>query len=172
MGMRLVICFLVALFLLVVQGALHQVGLPAWLIPQGVLVCVVFLAFYEFSLAGVVMAFLLGLSLDMSSGVLLGPWAGSYVVVYAILAFLSQRLFVESALVAMLVVASATVIAGVLFLLLAFEYQAVTREDFLLLVGQAFASALIAPFVFRYLLRSWRKVGVSFGRRAGVVSVV
>jgi rod shape-determining protein MreD len=170
--MRLIICFLVALVLLVLQGALHQVGVPAWFIPQGLLVCVVFLAFYEFSLAGVFTAFLLGLLLDMSSGVLLGPWAGSYVVVYALLVFLSQRLFVESALVAMLVVAAATVISGVLFLLLAFEYQAVTREDILLLVGQAFASALIAPLVFRSLLRFWRRVGVPIGRRAGVVSVV
>jgi rod shape-determining protein MreD len=170
--MRLLICFVCAVALLSIQGVLHNLGLPEWLIPQGLLVCVVFLAFYEFSLAGVVMAFLLGLLLDMSSGVLLGPWAGSYVVVYTLFAFLSQRLFVESAIVAMAVVAIGTVLAGVVFLLLAFEYQSVTRADVAMLCGQAFASALVAPIVFRVLTRAWRRDGATVTGRAGVVSAV
>jgi cell shape-determining protein MreD len=118
------------------------------------------------------MAFMLGLLVDMSSGVLLGPWAGSYVVVYSIFVFLSQRLFVESAFVAMAVVALATVISGVVFLLLAFEYQAVTREDLIMLAGQAVASALVAPLVFRLLSRAWRRAGVLTVGRTGVVSAV
>lgn len=170
--MRLLICFVAAIVLLSIQAVLHNVALPAWLIPQGLLICVVFLAFYEFSLAGVVMAFLLGLLLDMSSGVLLGPWAGSYVVVYALFAFLSQRLFVESAVVAMAVVSIGTVLSGTVFLLLAFEYQSVTREDVAILCGQALSSAVVAPAVFRLLTRAWRRVGVSVPGRAGVVSAV
>lgn len=170
--MRLVACGVVALMLLVLQGVLHHVGVPSWLIPQGMLVCVVFLAFYEFSLAGVVAAFVFGLVLDMSSGVLLGPWAGAYVAVYALFVFLSQRLFVESAVVAMLVVALATVLAGVVFLLLAFEYQAVTREDVAMLGGQALASAALAPLVFRFLIRVWRRSGAFVTGRAGVISAV
>jgi len=170
--MRLLICFFVALVLLSIQGVLHNTGCPAWLIPQGLLVSVVFLAFYEFSLAGVVMAFLLGLLLDMSSGILLGPWAGSYVAVYALFAFLSQRLFVESALVAMLVVALGTLLAGIVFLLLAFEYQALTREDVVILGGQALTSAAVAPVIFRFFSRVWRRAGVSVSGRAGVVSAV
>lgn len=118
------------------------------------------------------MAFVLGLLLDMSSGVLLGPWAGSYVVVYALFAFLSQRLFVESAVVAMSVVAIATVLAEVVFLLLAFEYQSVTREDLLMLGGQAVASALVAPLVFRFLKNAWRRAGVAVSGRVGVVSAL
>lgn len=169
--MRLLICFFVALLLLGIQGVLHNSGLPAWLIPQGLLVSVVFLAFYEFSLAGVVMAFLLGLLLDMSSGILLGPWAGSYVVVYALFAFLSQRLFVESSVVAMAVVALGTLLAGIVFLLLAFEYQSVTREDVIILCGQALASAVVAPMVFSFFSKVWRRAGMSFSGRAGVVPV-
>lgn len=170
--MRLAWCCLAAVVLLILQGVLHQIGVPAWFVPQGVLVCVVFLALYEFSLAGVVVAFVLGLLLDMSSGVLLGPWAGSYVIVYALFAFLSQRLFVESAVVAMSVVAMATVLAEVVFLLLAFEYQAVTREDVVMLGGQALASALVAPLVFRFLKGAWRRTGVAVTGRAGVVSAL
>jgi rod shape-determining protein MreD len=170
--MRYLKCCLVAFILLLVQSALHHFGLPEWFVPQGVLVCVVFLAFYEFSLVGVVLAFLLGLLLDLSSGVLLGPWAGAYVIVYAMFAFLSQRLFVESVVVAMSVVALATVLAGTVFLLLAFEYQAVTREDMVMLGGQAVASALVAPFVFRVLSRAWRCAHVAVPGRASVVSAV
>lgn len=170
--MRYLKCFLIACVLLLLQSAVHHFGLPEWLVPQGVLVCVVFLAFYEFSLAGVVLAFLLGLLLDLSSGVLLGPWAGAYLVVYTMFAFLSQRLFVESAAVAMSVVAVATVLAGTVFLLLAFEYQSVTREDLLMLGGQAVASALLAPVVFRVLSRAWRRAHVAAPGRASVVSAV
>jgi rod shape-determining protein MreD len=169
---RLLVCFFVAVMLLSIQGILHSVGVPAWLIPQGLLVCVVFLAFYEFSLAGVVMAFLLGLLLDMSSGVLLGPWAGSYIIVYAIFAFLSQRLFVESVVVKMSVVAVGTILGGIVFLLLAFEYQSVSREDLVVLCGQALASAAVAPVVFKVLSRAWRRSGVSVSGRAGIVSAV
>lgn len=170
--MRYLKCCLVVFMLLLLQSVLPNFGLPEWLLPQGVLVCVVFLAFYEFSLAGVVLAFLLGLLLDLNSGVLLGPWAGAYVVVYATFAFLSQRLFVESALVKMCVVALATVLAGTVFLLLAFEYQAVTREDLVMLVGQAIASALVAPVLFRVLARAWRGSHITVPRRVSVVSAV
>lgn len=170
--MRLIKCCVAAFVLLILQGIVQNLGLPAWCVPQGVLVCVVFLAFYEFSLAGVALAFFLGLLLDLSSGVLLGPWAGSYVIVYSVFAFLSQRLFVESAVVAMAVVAIATVLAGVAFLLLAFEYQAVGREDLVMLGGQAVASAFIAPLVFRGLTRVWRRAHVAVPGRTSIVSAI
>lgn len=171
--MRFVLCFTVAFLSLVAQGILHHIGLSEWLIPQGVLICVVFLAFYECSVAGALAAFVLGLLLDSSSGVLLGPWAGAYIVVYAVFSFVSQRLFVESLGVAMVVVASAAVLSGVIFLLLAFEYQAVTREDFGMLLGQALSSALIAPVLFKALKLAWRRSGVMpFKGRNRVVSAV
>jgi len=170
--MRLLMCGVAAVVLLILQVVVHQFGVPMWFVPQGVLVCVVFLAFYEFSVAGVVMAFLLGLLLDLHSGVLLGPWAGSYLIVYATFAFLSQRLFVESPIVAMSVVALGTLLSGVVFVILAFEYQTVTQGGLMMLGGQAVASALIAPLVFRFLSRSWRRAGVVVARRNGAVSVL
>jgi rod shape-determining protein MreD len=120
-------------------------------------VCVVFLAFHEFSIVGVVLAFVLGLMLDMSSGIALGPWAGSYTLVYAVFAFLSQRLFVESKLVAMVVVITATLLAGGVFLALAYEYQKLSQDDLLTLGGQGVTSALITPAVFGVLSRIWRR---------------
>jgi cell shape-determining protein MreD len=133
---------------------------------------VVFLAFYECSLLGVVTAFMLGIFIDMSAGVIVGPWAGAYVVVYAFFVFLSQRLFVDSALVSMVVVGVASLLAGAVFLLLAFEYQAVSREDGLMLLGQAGASALFAPIIFRILVRVWKRGSSASTRRGSVVSAV
>jgi rod shape-determining protein MreD len=170
--MRFVLCFLLALALLIIQSISRHLFIPEWFVPQGLLVCAVFLAFYEFSLLGAVTAFLLGLLLDLSSGVLLGPWAGAYVVVYALFAFLSQRLFVESIMVSMSVVGLATLISGFLFISLAFEYQAVTVSDLVMLAGQAAASALITPYVFKILRWSWRRPDRVLTGRGAVVSAV
>jgi cell shape-determining protein MreD len=117
-----------------------------------------------------VTAFLLGLLLDMSSGVALGPWAGSYTLVYAVFAFLSQRLFVESRAVAMLVVAAATLLSGGAFLALASGNQALAFDDLLTLMGQGVASALITAPIFGVLARVWKRAGVLGSAGSSVIS--
>jgi rod shape-determining protein MreD len=170
--MRFVVCFLLAVALLIAQSVLRHLLLPEWLVPQGLLICAVFLAFYEFSFLGAVAAFLLGFLLDLSSGVLLGPWAAAYVVVYGVFAFLSQRLFVESRAVSMVVVAMATLLSGIVFLSLAFEYQAVTLSELAMLTGQAASSAVLTPFVFKILKFAWRRPDRVLTGRGAVVSAV
>lgn len=170
--MRLVVCVILGLLLLATQGLLFHVGVPFWSIPQGLLVCVVFLAFHEFSVAGAVTAFLLGLLLDMSSGVALGPWAGSYIIVYAVFAFLSQRLFVESKIVAMLVVGAATLLAGGVFLALASGNQGLSPDDGITLIGQSVASAIVTAPIFGILSRVWRRTGALGTASGSVISAV
>jgi rod shape-determining protein MreD len=170
--MRILLCLMLGLVLLIVQGLLRHVGVPGWAIPQGLLICVAFLAFYEFSVMGALAAFVLGLLLDMSSGVVLGPWAGSYVLVYVLFAFLSQRLFIESRVVAMLVVICATLCAGAAFLLLAVRFQSIAHDDFFTLAGQSFFSALCTPPLFAILSRVWRREGAVSMKRGSVVSAV
>ncbi len=170
--MRFIFCVVLGFCLLIAQSCARHLFLPEWLVPQGLLVCAVFLAFYEFSFLGALIAFILGLLLDLSSGVLVGPWAGAYVVVYSIFAFLSRRLFVESRLVAMTVVAIATLLAGFVFISLAFEYQEVTADDWLMLGGQALTSSLITPVVFRALKSVWRRQDKALARRGAVISPV
>ncbi|MFO0415809.1 MAG: rod shape-determining protein MreD [Pseudomonadota bacterium] len=170
--MRLILTIVLALVMLLAQGLLHHFGIPAWLVPQALVACVVFVAFHECSLLGVITAFILGLLLDMNSAVVLGPWAGAYVLVYAILVFLSQRLFIDSMVVAMTVVGLASLLAGGVFLMLAFEYQSLSLEDLYMLGGQSIASALVAPLVFAALSRIWKRLGVVATRRGSVVSAV
>jgi rod shape-determining protein MreD len=170
--MRFAVCIVFALLLLVAQNLFFHLGIPAWATPQGLLVCVVFLAFYEFSVTGGVVAFILGLLLDMSSGIVLGPWAGSYTLLYTLLAFISQRLFVESRLVAMVVVAGSTFLAGGAFLALAYEYQVISKDDVITLLGQGMTSALVTAPIFAAMSRVWKRVGPHGAHTSSMISAL
>jgi cell shape-determining protein MreD len=163
---------MLGVFLLILQSLLSYAGVASWLIPQGLLVCVVFLGFYECSIGGAVCTFLLGLLLDMSSGIILGPWAGAYTISYFVLVIISQRLFVESIMVAITTVFLCTIFTGGIFLALAFEYQALSRGDIYTLLGQGLTSACVTPAVFIFLTRVWRRVGALSAKRGSVVSAV
>lgn len=170
--MRSLLVLVIALAIVAAQSLLHRVGVPEWFLPQGLIGCVVYLAFFESSVSGALLAFACGLLLDLTTATVLGPWAGAYVLVYALLSFMSPRLFVESSLVTMVVAAATSVFAGSVYLFLAFEYQSLSHEDLIMLLGQAVASALVAPFVVSLLGKArGRAVARSMGRTS-VVSAV
>jgi rod shape-determining protein MreD len=162
----------IALAIVAAQSLLHRVGVPEWLLPQGLIACVVYLAFFESSVTGALLAFTCGLLLDLTTATVLGPWAGAYVLVYALLSFMSPRLFVESCLVTMVVTAVTSVFAGAVYLFLAFEYQSLSREDLIMLLGQAVASALIAPFIVALLSKARGRLTSRSMGRTSVVSAV
>jgi rod shape-determining protein MreD len=170
--MRVLMSIGVALLLLILQSLAIHLGVPAWLMPQGLLVCAVFLAFYEFSVRAACAAFCIGLLLDMSSAVLLGPWAGAYVLVYLCVAFLSQRLFVESRVVAMFVVAGSAVLATGIFLVLSSTREVSWGEFGFMVLGQALASAAVTPLIFAALRRVGQRSGIATMTRGSVVSAV
>lgn len=167
--MRSLLILAVGLGLVIVQSLLQRSGVPEWLLPQGLVVCVVYLAFFESSVAGAGLAFACGLLLDLTTATVLGPWAGAYVLAYALLSFVSPRLFVESTVVMMLVTGITSVLAGSVYLFLAFEYQSLSQDDIAVLLGQASASALVAPVVTAILRRV---CGRSVSRSIGQTSLV
>ena len=144
------------------QGALLHVGLPVFLVPQLVVVLVVSLAFSEVSVFGCVMTFILGLLMDFSSAMLVGPWAGALVVVYGVLAVLSHRLFIESGVAAMIITFLSVVAANVLFSLFGAEYPSMNWEYPKQVIGQALITALLAPLVLFLLTRRARR-NASYG---------
>lgn len=160
--MRYVSLSLVALCFLILQGALVLFGVPTWLVPQCVVVSVVFLSFYECSALAAIGAFGLGLLVDLASGVSIGPWAGSYVFVFGLFTVFSQRLFIESVAVRVVVGGVGSIIAGVLFSLLAVKSSSLTISQ---LMVQGGLSAICAPFVFLVLQRIWQ-VGRIEGQRS------
>lgn len=144
---------------LLIQSAILKPLLPAGLVPNLLIVVVVYLAFFNSMPGGAVIAFMLGLALDMVSGTLLGPWAGAFVVVYLVYATVSQRIFCESSIVfAVASFIAAILAAGVYCALTAyvpFEHglewvgSAILRSALLEGVG----TALFAPFLFFVLVR-------------------
>ena len=142
---------------LLLQGALAQFGLPVLALPQLMLLVVIGAAFSGSSVPGVVSAFFLGILLDLSSAVLVGPWAGAFVTVYAGLALVSQRLFLESGLVAAFVAFVAAVVSGTFFALLSPNSDLAALEHVVQIFAQAAVTALFAPWVVAVVAKTGQR---------------
>jgi|GEM_PF-1440065 len=150
---------------LVIESVLLPIGLPVELVPEIVLIFVMYLSFFQTNAFGAFLAFLCGLLVDMSSGHLLGPWAGAYVLAFGLVAIISDRVFVESR-------TSLSVIAGVLTLLTHIAYLLISMDPFshildasVLLIGKAITTAFVAPLFFP-LIR--RMLGFSLGEKGKI----
>ena len=152
----------VGLLALAIQSGCTQAGIPPYVLPQLVLLVVVRAAFSESSVQATAAVFLLGLLTDLSSAVLVGPWAGAFVTVYAGLTLLSQRLFVDSGIAAACISFIATLCAGLFFSFMSPHCDLLVWQHALQLFGQATATALVAPWVMAILSHlSGRGVGSS-----------
>ena len=98
MKKAILILFLAALAILLLGTVLKTI-FPTIVIPNLLAVLLVYLAFYEANAFGAAMAFCIGAELDFCSGLLLGPWAGAYVVAFIIVVLCSRRVFIESSIV-------------------------------------------------------------------------
>lgn len=134
-----------------IQGALLGQIMHVSFIPNFLLIIVVYLAFFESSSLGAFLAFVAGLILDITSGVLLGPWATSFVVVFAVFSVLSQRIFVESFLAAFLSVFFASLMASGVCLSLFYGFQVIGPATLKISVMQGFVSGLLAPIGLGFL---------------------
>ena len=164
--------FLYAIVALAAQGMIGHLGLPDMLIPQLLVIMVVALSFSEVNAFGCIMCFGIGLLLDFSSAVLLGPWAGSCVVVFGILALLSQRLFIDSGIAAMVITFCSVVAANVLFSLFGSEYPALTWEYPQKVLGQAIITAVLSPLILGLLTRRARRGNGALVARGSAISAV
>jgi rod shape-determining protein MreD len=157
---------------LAAQGILGHLGLPDNLIPQLLVILVVSLSFAEVNAFGCVMSFVMGLLLDFSSALLIGPWAGSFVVLYCALALLSRRLFIDSGIAAVVITFTSVVVTNVLSSLFGTEYPVLTWEYPQKVLGQALVTALIAPAVLSILSRRVKRGGSSGVNRSSAMSMV
>jgi rod shape-determining protein MreD len=164
--------FLYGIVALAVQGILGHLGVSDNLIPQLLVILVVSLSFAEANSFGCVLSFVMGLLLDFSSAILIGPWAGSFVVLFCALALLSRRLFIDSGVAAMVITFASVLVTNVLSSLLGTEYPVLTWEYPQKVVGQALVTALIAPLVLGVLSRRVRRNSSPLGTRGSAMSVV
>jgi rod shape-determining protein MreD len=162
MNLRKVLVFIVVgMLLLSIQSALRSL-LPSLshFCPNLVLIVVVYLALYEGHPSAPFLAFFLGLVIDCSTGVVLGPWAGASVAVYLLLSSVSQGIFLDNFL-SIAILAFVTSIVGV-FAYAALNYKAITVNGVFLLgmFGESFTNALFAPLIFSLMERVERRLGL------------
>lgn len=161
-----IITLLLGLVSVLVQGTLLKALFPAMVVPGLALVLVVFLAFHQTSIFGAFLAFLLGLELDLCSGLLLGPWSGAFVATYGIVALLSPRIFVESPAAVMVTVFVSSIISNLAYLLIVTQ----VRHSGLLLSWRVVSEAIFTAIVCVPLFAFFRWCFASSGgtsRRAG-----
>ena len=154
---RSTIVLLAGLVAILVQGAVLRSIFPSLIIPNLILIIVVYLAFYEPTPLGSVLVFLLGIEFDLSSAKLLGPWAGAFILVFLLFSLLSQRLFVESVLAAIVVTFIACLAASGAYVLLAREFNPAGSHSITNALVEAFFTAICAPLVLRLLRKLNRR---------------
>jgi len=138
------------------MGTVVKMVSPEWIAPNLIAVLLVYLAFYEVNVFGAVLSFLLGLELDLGSGLLLGPWAAACVLVYVILAFSSCRVFIESHLVVAFATFLGSILAAIIYQVIIFAVNDEVSYAFDTWFKAGFESlqaALVAPLIFKLLCR-------------------
>jgi rod shape-determining protein MreD len=144
------------LFLFTVAALLLQVTvLPAYLRdpfkPNLILVLIVYLALrVDMTLAGGVLAYLLGLVNDAYSGIFQGLSGLSYLFIYAVLRKIADQLYADSTHLLVIVVFVATVVNGLLQLVLLQMFSAADGVYATLLtslIPQALVNALVASLL-------------------------
>jgi rod shape-determining protein MreD len=147
------VAFFVSLLALGFEGGLVALGVPVACIPELVLVFVIFLSFYEVSSYGAFIAFFCGIIVDISTGGLIGPWAGAYVLSYGVVSLISDRIYIESGLSLVAVAVFMTLFSHVVTLLISMDPLTQLASGWIVILGKSACTACIAPLFFPLLRR-------------------
>jgi len=145
------------IILLIIAALILQVTiLPAYLIdpfkPNLLIIAVVYIGFKTGEL-GAFPAFALGILQDCFSGIYLGLNGFSYLCIYFILNLMSDRLYTDSRYLMVIVVFLATLLNGLLNLLLLFLFPPVTSIYSTILpdlLPQGLVNALFSTLIFSF----------------------
>ena len=142
--------FILGLVVIFLQGSLLRNILPDFLIPNLIVSIVVFLAFYENSPYGAILAFLLGIEIDLYGGnpLLIGPSAGALVLLYGILASVSTRVYLESKFAVIIMSILSNVFYSFIFSLLIYEFNDAAVRYFSFSLSNSLVTGVITPFLF------------------------
>lgn len=151
-----------AIVTLCIQLSIFGNFFPKWFLPNFALILAVFLGVFEPTFVGALLAFCVGLIFDFASGDILGPWSGACVSVFGLLSQGARRLFVDTALLAGVLVFCASLFGFVVYLLLLRQLTIYWGDFSYQLFGSALASALCSPLIYPLFRRYFkRQIGVS-----------
>ncbi|MCB0329424.1 MAG: rod shape-determining protein MreD [Bdellovibrionales bacterium] len=174
-GVRLLlVAVFVSILGLSIGSGLIAIGLPRAFVPEFALLYVVFISFYVASSYGTFLAFLCGLIVDISSGQLLGPWAGAFVLSYGAVSLISDRIYVESGFSLVFVTILLTLFSHTVYLLISVDPLTQLFSDWMVIVGKSFTTAFIAPLFFPLLrwMLSYSQVDSIRARGGSVYSII
>lgn len=151
--------FIYCIFFIAIQSVFKTFGVSTALIPDFIVIFILFIAFYELSPFGALLAFIVGLTVDVSGGILIGPWAASYVLCFGIFAIIAERMFVD-AWVTVLPFAFFIVLAShFLYLLIIYDPLGQLATEWYRLAGKALVTALVSP-ILMYFMKWFFQIGV------------
>lgn len=150
---KIFIIAIIGLLGILVQGTLLRTIFPVGYLPNFLVAVLVFLALAEVSVGGVLLAGFLGLLLDLFSSQFIGPWIGSFIIVYAVFALFSTRIYIGSMLIFSLAVAVAALLSSLVYLFMVLPYMEVYQSALLIALYESVLSGLVAPFVYLILKR-------------------
>lgn len=149
----LLVVFFYSILAFFLQGTFLRIFLPPYLIPHFCVLLVVFMAFYEVSARGAFLTFLCGVLVDVSAGGIIGPSAAALLIVYGVLAVISDRIFVESGLASFMVTLASVVIYQLTYLALMTSINPSLYDTLVVAIGQGLITGFITPWFFYFFLR-------------------
>ena len=154
---------LIGMVALLLQGSILASLLPDHYTPNLLLVVVIAVGVAERNIGGLILCFLLGLELDLSSGLLIGPWTGACTFIYLVLFSLSQRVFVDTPIAMFGVTFIMSCVGGGVYHILSYVVPYVAgstpslNDISTISIKEAASTALVAPIVFMMIRRRlWR----------------
>ncbi len=153
---RILIFFIFVVIGLWFQGtALYSISpSPSFIIPDLILILVVFIGLNIRGGVGVFISFFLGLLADFSSSQYVGPLAASMVASYYFVYAVSGRLFSETNVALSVLTFFATVIKSIMCLTIMYPYIdfSIFSEQILKIIGlESLYNAILSPFIIALL---------------------
>jgi rod shape-determining protein MreD len=139
-------------FLLIVfQTALSQLLFFGWLIVEISLIAVVYAGFYVPFMKGAIICFVLGFFLDCFTGAVSGLFVFSYVLIFLISRFVSQRVYAERSSFIMIFVGLCVLLEGLLVMVICKFAYGVGKFYHLwdVFLPQALIAGLLGPWFFK-----------------------
>ena len=154
--------FGLAIFALSIQSLVrfYQSSIP-FSCPQLILILVFYTGFTIRDVRGLLLSFFLGLLNDFATGLVVGPWAGAYTVVYTLLALISQGVFTEAISTIVVGALVANVVATSTYVLLSFSFTGGSSAAVFGVIVESLVTAIVAPVIFAFIRWFFRKLGLS-----------
>lgn len=145
---------LLILTILLQFAVVSNVFFAPW-IPNILTILVLFLGFYESSIAGVLTVFFCGLLFDMAASSVLGPSSFAAILLFLVISMLSRRVFIDAIFSGIFL----GLIIGFFFALIrgAMLSPFIAQDIFIISVKEALVTAMISPLVLIIFRKTYLK---------------